>query len=75
MASNEDRTTPKPPPALLLTVPQTAAMIGCSPKAVWHRIARHQLPGIVRIGRSVYVRRADLLRFLAEEREPSPRDR
>lgn len=43
----------------LLTVDDVATMLKTSRKAVYHRIARGQIPA-VRLGRSVFVRRADL---------------
>lgn len=43
----------------LLTVDDVAAMLKTSRKAVYHRIARGQIPA-VRLGRSVFIRRADL---------------
>ena len=61
-----------PPGQLLLTVRQAAVLIGASRSATWHRIYRGQLPGVVRIGGSVYFRRPVLLRFLQEGRGPSP---
>lgn len=57
---------------MLLTIAEFAALIGRSEKSVRHRIARKQIPGAVRIGRSVYLRRTEVLRFLAEGRGPSP---
>lgn len=57
----------------LLRVADVAEMIGCSTKAVRHRLARGQLPGVTRIGGSVYLRRDDVLRFLAEGRGSSPK--
>lgn len=43
----------------LLTVDDVAAMLKTSRKAVYHRIARGQIPA-VRLGRSVFIRRSDL---------------
>jgi hypothetical protein len=57
---------------LYFSVAQLAAVIGCSEKAVRHRIARGQVPGVVRVWGRVYVRRTEVLRFLAEGRGPSP---
>ena len=58
---------------LLLTVPQVARLLGMTPKAIYHRAERGQLPGVVRVGRSLRFRRADLLRSLLEGRGLSPR--
>ncbi len=43
----------------LLTVDEVAMMLKTSRKAIYHRIARGQIPA-VRLGRSVFVRRGDL---------------
>ena len=43
----------------LLTVDEVAAMLRTSRKAIYHRIARGQIPA-VRLGRSVFIRRGDL---------------
>jgi excisionase family DNA binding protein len=59
--------------AELLTVDETADFLRTTPKAVYHMAERGQLPGIVRIGRRVLVRREDLRRYvgLLAESEPS----
>ncbi len=61
------------PGQLLLTVPQVARLLGMTPKAIYHRAERGQLPGVVRLGRSLRFRRADLLRSVLEGRGLSPR--
>ena len=61
-----------PPKQLALTVGQVAEMFGMTPKAIYHRAERGQLPGVFRVGRSLRFRRADLLRFIAEGRGLSP---
>jgi len=61
------------PGQLLLTVPQVARLLGMTPKAIYHRAERGQLPGVVRLGRSLRFRRADLLRSVIEGRGLSPR--
>jgi predicted DNA-binding transcriptional regulator AlpA len=66
-----DETT-SPPAPRLLKVPQLAAMMGVSEKAVWHRHYRGQIPGAVRIGASLFFRRDEVLRFLSEGRGLSP---
>lgn len=43
----------------LLTVDDVAVMLKTSRKAIYHRIARGQIPA-VRLGRSVFIRRTDL---------------
>ena len=61
------------PGQLLLTVPQVARLLGMTSKAIYHRAERGQLPGVVRVGRSLRFRRADLLRSISEGRGLSPR--
>jgi excisionase family DNA binding protein len=66
--------SPLPHPGqLLLTVPQVARLLGMTRKAIYHRAERGQLPGVVRVGRSLRFRRADLLRSVLEGRGLSPR--
>jgi excisionase family DNA binding protein len=76
-ASGADASAPAdpalPPGQLLLTVPQVARLLGMTPKAIYHRAERGQLPGVVRLGRSLRFRRADLLRSVLEGRGLSPR--
>jgi excisionase family DNA binding protein len=62
----------QPQRQLALSVRQVAEMLGMTPKAVYHRAERGQLPGIFRVGRSLRFRRADLLRFIAEGSWLSP---
>ena len=67
-------TDPIPLPGqLLLTVPQVARLLGMSPKAIYHRAERGQLPGVVRVGRSLRFRRAELVGSLSEGRGLSPK--
>ncbi len=74
LAPAELASTPALPTGqLLLTVPQVARLLGMTPKAIYHRAERGQLPGVVRVGRSLRFRRADLLRSVLEGRGLSPR--
>lgn len=57
----------------LMTVAEVAEYLRTTSKAIYHRVERGQLPGVVRDGDRILVRRADLLRSLAEGRGPSPR--
>jgi len=57
---------------IFLTVTETAAVLRTTPKAVYAMIERGQLPGVVRIGRRVRVRTADLLHWLRQKSAPSP---
>jgi len=49
----------------LLTVSQAAGFLGFKEKALRHRIERGQVP-VVRVGRSVYLRRSDLIEIVNE---------
>ncbi|HET6437188.1 MAG TPA: helix-turn-helix domain-containing protein [Anaeromyxobacter sp.] len=60
------------PGQLLLTVPQVARLLGTTPKAIYHRAERGQLPGVVRVGRRLRVRRDRLLQYIEENSVPSP---
>lgn len=51
---------PNPPPEML-TVEAVAALLGRTSKAIHNRVARGTMPGVVRVGRSVYIRRDALL--------------
>jgi excisionase family DNA binding protein len=61
-----------PPAQALLTVRQVAELLGMTPKAIYHRAERGQLPGVFHVGRSLRFRRSDLLRFISEGRGLSP---
>ena len=56
---------------LLLTVSETATLLRTSRKAIYAMIERALLPGVVRIGRRVLVRRDDLLQWLSQKSAPS----
>ena len=66
-------TTPIPLP-LLLTPGETAEVLRTTKKGVYSMIARHQFPGVTRLGRRVLIRRDDLLRWLDRSRTPSPKE-
>lgn len=55
----------------LVTVPEVARVLRKSPKAVYSMLARGQLPTPVRMGRRVYIRRRDLIRWLQGKRAAS----
>jgi len=59
---------------LLLTIDEAADLLRTSRRAIYAMIARHQLPGVVRIRRRVLVRSADLLDWLHQKRAPSPEE-
>lgn len=56
----------------LLTADEAAALLRTSRKAIYARAERGLLPGVVRDGRRLLVRRDELLRFLEEKRTASP---
>jgi excisionase family DNA binding protein len=71
-ASHDIAATPRRP--LLLTIDEAADLLRTSRRAIYAMIARHQLPGVVRIRRRVLVRSADLLDWLHQKRAPSPEE-
>jgi excisionase family DNA binding protein len=52
--------------SVLLTVEETATLLRTTPKAVYAMVARQQLPGVVRIGRRLLFRRADVMHWIDE---------
>lgn len=57
----------------LLTIQEVADQyLRTTPKAVRRLIERRQLPGVVRVGRRVLLRRDRLVQFLTESSVPSP---
>jgi excisionase family DNA binding protein len=61
-----------PGPSPLLTADETAALLRTSRKAIYAMAERGCLPGVVRIGRRLLVRREVLLESLSERRAASP---
>ncbi len=57
----------------LLTVPEVAALLRTSPKAIYAMVERRQLPGVRRIGRRLLIRQDELLKWLDHNCAPSPR--
>lgn len=55
----------------LLTVTEAAELLRTSPKGVYALVERGTLPGVVRIGRRVLLRAADLRRSLGLLPSPS----
>ena len=53
---------------VLLTVPETAALLRTTVKAVYAMVERRQLPGVVRLGRRVLIRSEVLLNSLGQSR-------
>jgi len=64
---------PGTPSAPFLTVEEVASLLRTTPKGVYARAARGQLPGAVHVGRALRFRRSELLSFLSEGRAPSSR--
>ncbi len=58
---------------MLQTVDDVAQLLRTSNRAIYAMIERRQLPGIVRIGRRVLFRTADLLDWLNQKSAPSQR--
>ena len=58
---------------VLLTVDDVAQLLRTTNRAIYAMIERQQLPGIVRIGRRVLFRAADLLDWLHQKSAPSLR--
>jgi excisionase family DNA binding protein len=59
-------------PLVFLTASETSTLLRTSRKAIYAMAERGRLPGVVRVGRRLLVRRDDLLRSLEERRAPSP---
>jgi excisionase family DNA binding protein len=62
--------SPDAPPALLL-VPEVAAVLRTSAKSVYSMIERGAIPGVIRIGRRVLIRRDSLVDWLSQKSTPS----
>jgi excisionase family DNA binding protein len=58
----------------LLCVGEVATLLRTTPKAIYAMVERHSLPGVVRIGRRVLVRREVLLDWLYQKSAPSPKE-
>ena len=58
----------------LLTVDEAAALLRTTRKAVYAMVERSQIPGVIRIGRRVLFRAADLLHWLDQKCAPSPKE-
>lgn len=58
---------------VLLTVDDVAQLLRTTNRAIYAMVERQQLPGLVRIGRRVLFRTADLLDWLNQKSAPSQR--
>jgi len=56
----------------LLTVPETAALLRTTPRAIYAKAERGLLPGVIRLPRRILISSVHLLRWLEESRAPSP---
>lgn len=61
-------------PPLLLTVHEAAELLRTTRRAMYAMVERRQVPGVIRIRRRVLFRSADLLEWLDQNREPSPKE-
>ena len=59
---------------LLLTVDEVADVLRTTRLAVYAMVARDSIPGVTRLGRRVLFRSDDLLRWLDQNRAPSPKE-
>jgi excisionase family DNA binding protein len=66
--------TPKDNLPILITVDETAAILRTTRTAVYAMVARAQLPGVTRVGRRLLIRSEHLLRWLDQNRAPSPKE-
>lgn len=60
-----------PPLPHLLTTDEVAQLLRTSRKVVYEMISKGQLPGVIRLGRKVLLRRDRLVEFLLEREEQS----
>lgn len=60
--------------SLLLTPADVATMLCTTRTAVYAMVAREQLPGVTRIGRRVLFRADELVKWLDQNRAPSPKE-
>ena len=61
-------------PNRMLTIPEVAAILRTTRKAVYAMAERGQLPGLVRVRRRLLVRQDDLLDWLHRSRAASPKE-
>ena len=59
---------------MFMTPDEVASLLRTTRKAVYTMIERGLLPGVIRLGRRVLVRRRELLDFLDQNSSPSPQE-
>ena len=59
---------------VLLTIDEAADLLRTTRPAIYARIERRQLPGVIRVRRRVLLRADDLLDWLDQKRAPSPEE-
>ena len=57
---------------VLMTANETADLLRTSRKAIYAMAERGQLPGVIRLGHRLLIRRDDVLTWLDRSRAPSP---
>jgi len=57
-----------------MTADEVAALLRTTRVAVYALVSRHQLPGVVRLGRRVLFRTQDLVDWLDQKSAPSPKE-
>ena len=62
------------PTSPYMTVAEVADLLRTTPAAIYAKIERHQLPGVIKLGRRRLIARADLIEFLNQNRAPSPKE-
>jgi excisionase family DNA binding protein len=72
--NSRERPTADPDLPVLLTPTEAATLLRTTRKAIYALVARHQIPGVVRVGRRVLFRARDLLHWLGQESAPSPKE-
>jgi excisionase family DNA binding protein len=60
--------------SVMMTVGDVAALLRTSGKAIYAMVERRQLPGVIRIGRRLLFRRAEVLSWLDHTCTSSPKE-
>lgn len=58
---------------MLLTVSEAASCLRTSKAAIYKMVERHQVPGVVRVGRRLLFHHQTLVHWLNQNRAPSPK--